>query len=75
MTYKEIVTYIEEIPRFTRKHSLAHTREMLLFLGNPQNGKKIIHVAGTNGKGSGCDAQGRRKKHRIVYFTASGENE
>ena len=45
MTYKEIVTYIEEIPRFTRKHSLAHTREMLLFLGNPQNGKKIIHVA------------------------------
>lgn len=80
MTYKEIVTYIEEIPRFTRKHSLDHTREMLLFLGNPQNGKKIIHVAGTNGKGSvcclsGCDAQGRRKKHRIVYFTASGENE
>lgn len=54
MTYKEIVTYIEEIPRFTRKHSLAHTREMLLFLGNPQNGKKIIHVAGTNGKGSVC---------------------
>ena len=31
MTYKEIVTYIEEIPRFTRKHSLAHTSEMLLF--------------------------------------------
>lgn len=31
MTYKEIVTYIEEIPRFTRKHSLDHTREMLLF--------------------------------------------
>ena len=29
MTYKEIVTYIEEIPRFTRKHSLDHTREML----------------------------------------------
>ena len=80
MTYKEIVTYIEEIPRFTRKHSLDHTREMFLFLGNPQNGKKIIHVAGTNGKRfcmrlSGCDAPGRRKKHRIVYFTASGENE
>ena len=60
MTYKEIVTYIEEIPRFTRKHSLAHTREMLLFF--------CMRL-------SGCDAQGRRKKHRIVYFTASGENE
>lgn len=79
MTYKEIVTYIEEIPRFTRKHSLAHTREMLLFLGNPQNGKKIIHEVNEWKRFcmrlSGCDAQGRRKKHWIVYFTASGENE
>ena len=80
MTYKEIVTYIEEIPRFTRKHSLDHTREMLLFLGNPQNGKKINSCSGNEWKRfcmrlSRCDAPGRRKKHRIVYFTASGENE
>ena len=73
MTYKEIVTYIEEIPRFTRKHSLAHTREMLLFLGNPQNGKKIIHVAGTNGKGSVCaylDAMLRAEGKSTGLFTS-----
>ena len=73
MTYKEIVTYIEEIPRFTRKHSLAHTREMLLFLGNPQNGKKIIHVAGTNGKGSVCaylDAMLRAEGKNTGLFTS-----
>ena len=73
MTYKEIVTYIEEIPRFTRKHSLDHTREMLLFLGNPQNGKKIIHVAGTNGKGSVCaylDAMLRAEGKSTGLFTS-----
>lgn len=73
MTYKEIVTYIEEIPRFTRKHSLAHTREMLLLLGNPQNGKKIIHVAGTNGKGSVCaylDAMLRAEGKSTGLFTS-----
>lgn len=36
------------------KHPLEHTRELLSRLGNPQEGIKIIHVAGTNGKGSVC---------------------
>ena len=36
------------------KHPPEHTRELLSRLGNPQDGIKIIHVAGTNGKGSVC---------------------
>ena len=36
------------------KHPPEHTRELLSHLGNPQEGIKIIHVAGTNGKGSVC---------------------
>lgn len=36
------------------KHLPEHTRELLSRLGNPQEGIKIIHVAGTNGKGSVC---------------------
>ena len=36
------------------KHPPEHTRELLSRLGNPQEGIKIIHVAGTNGKGSVC---------------------
>lgn len=54
MNYTEAVDYIETIPEFTVKHPPEHTRELLSRLGNPQEGIKIIHVAGTNGKGSVC---------------------
>lgn len=54
MNYTEAVDYIETIPKFTVKHPPEHTRELLSRLGNLQEGIKIIHVAGTNGKGSVC---------------------
>lgn len=54
MQYEEAVHYIEDIPKFTKKHTLAHTREFMRRLGDPCCGKKILHVAGTNGKGSVC---------------------
>ena len=53
-TYEEAVQYIEDIPKFTKKNKLEHTRQCLDLLGSPDEGKKIIHVAGTNGKGSVC---------------------
>lgn len=52
--YKEAVAYLEDLPRFTKKHTLEHTREFLKMLGSPGTDRKIIHVAGTNGKGSVC---------------------
>lgn len=54
MTYTEAAEYILNIPKFTKKNSLKHTRTFLSYLGEPQNGLKVIHVAGTNGKGSVC---------------------
>ena len=36
------------------KFGLERTAELLKRLGNPQNALKIVHVAGTNGKGSTC---------------------
>ena len=54
MTYAEAVEYISSIPKFTTKNKTEHTRRFLEFLGNPQEGRKAIHVAGTNGKGSVC---------------------
>ena len=54
MNYEEAVAYIEETPKFTKKNSLDHTRECLKRLGNPEKKFKVIHVAGTNGKGSTC---------------------
>ncbi|MDR1801164.1 MAG: bifunctional folylpolyglutamate synthase/dihydrofolate synthase [Lachnospiraceae bacterium] len=47
-------SYIEELPKFTMKHPLNHTRDFLVSLNNPGLHRKFIHVAGTNGKGSVC---------------------
>ena len=54
MNYEEAVAYIEETPKFTTKNKLEHTKECLRRLGNPQDSFRVIHVAGTNGKGSTC---------------------
>lgn len=35
VTYEEICEYIYDIPKFTKKNSLEHTKELLKRLGNP----------------------------------------
>ncbi len=54
MTYEEAVAYILDIPKFTKKNEPSHTREFLSRLGDPQESFPVIHVAGSNGKGSVC---------------------
>lgn len=54
MTYEKICDYIYEIPKFTKKNSLEHTRELLRRLAIHEQAFEIIHVAGSNGKGSVC---------------------
>ena len=54
MTYEEAVAYIDETPKFTKKNTLENTQAILRKLGNPQDSMKILHIAGTNGKGSVC---------------------
>lgn len=47
--------YLLEIPLWTRKkNSIEAIREILKKLGSPDRRQRIIHVAGTNGKGSVC---------------------
>lgn len=53
-TYEETVSEILRIPKFTTKNTLGHTEEFLKRLGNPHEKFKVIHVAGSNGKGSVC---------------------
>ena len=53
-SYEEAVDYIFNVPRFTKKNSMADTKAFLKKLGNPDHSLRIIHVAGTNGKGSVC---------------------
>lgn len=54
-SFEAAVAYLYEIPRFTSKHTLEDTRAHLVRMGSPDcKLKQIIHVAGTNGKGSVC---------------------
>ena len=73
MNYEEAVAYIEDIPRFTTKNSLDHTRECMRRLGHPQKKFRVIHVAGTNGKGSVCaylDSMLRAGGYKVGLFTS-----
>lgn len=52
MTYKEAVSYLESFIRFGICLGLDNITCLLGLLGNPQDRLKVIHIAGTNGKGS-----------------------
>ena len=52
MNYEQALNYIESIEKFGIDLGLDRMRELLRRLGDPQNGLKYVHVAGTNGKGS-----------------------
>ena len=54
MTYEETEHYILDIPKFAGKHTLKDTGRLLRKLTEEVTESKIIHVAGTNGKGSVC---------------------
>lgn len=53
-TYEEAVNYLYKVPYFTTKNTPEDTRQFLDKLGSPDKKMRIIHVAGTNGKGSVC---------------------
>ncbi len=50
--YTEVVKRIESLKRFGNKSGREVTEHLLPRLSNPDTGMKIIHIAGTNGKGS-----------------------
>jgi dihydrofolate synthase/folylpolyglutamate synthase len=59
MNYSQTLTFLyDKLPMFSRlgaaayKPDLVNTLALCEQLGNPQNGLKTIHIAGTNGKGS-----------------------
>lgn len=55
ITMQEVWDQIEAIPGYARKKSsLLKVREFLGLLGEPDREFQVIHVAGTNGKGSVC---------------------
>ncbi|MBR6771280.1 MAG: bifunctional folylpolyglutamate synthase/dihydrofolate synthase [Lachnospiraceae bacterium] len=53
-SYQEAEEYLLDIPKFSSKNRVEDTVSYLEVLGSPEKEQKIIHVAGTNGKGSVC---------------------
>ncbi len=52
MTYADVLQFIESTEKFGMKPGLDAIQRLLSKLGNPQDQLKVIHIAGTNGKGS-----------------------
>lgn len=52
MTYEEAINKIHSYLVFGSKLGLHRMKSLLGVLGNPQDSLKIVHIAGTNGKGS-----------------------
>ena len=52
MNSELIYEYLDKIGRDGYKLGLDRMQKTLKILGNPEKSFKIIHVAGTNGKGS-----------------------
>lgn len=81
-TYIEAEEYLAEVPKFTKKNPLEETRGFYDFLLHDTEKKpavqlehlgKIIHVAGTNGKGSVCSFLNsicRESGYRTAMFTS-----
>ncbi len=54
MTYQEAILYMEQVQKRGSILGLGPIKVLLEYLGNPQDQLSVIHVAGTNGKGSIC---------------------
>ena len=71
MTYEEALQYTHSLLKLGIRPGLERIRELLARLGNPQRSLRVIHVAGTNGKGSTCamlSAILRRAGYRTGLF-------
>lgn len=54
MTYQECIDYILSIPLFATKLGTDNLNRILDIMNHPERSYPVIHVAGTNGKGSTC---------------------
>lgn len=52
MDYEEALQYIHSASRFKGELTLRRMERLCALLGEPQKKMKLVHVAGTNGKGS-----------------------
>ena len=54
MEYSEIKAFLNDTPQYGETTGVERAGKLLELLGNPDKNLKIIHISGTNGKGSVC---------------------
>jgi len=62
----DAINWVNHQKKDNKRYSLDDLKEALALLGNPEKDLKIIHVGGTNGKGSTCAyLQSILKEHKL----------
>ncbi len=54
MKYQECIDYVLSVPLFAAKLGTDNLNRILDIMGHPEREYPVVHVAGTNGKGSTC---------------------
>ena len=70
---KDILSYLYALRNRGSSFGIERMARLVKLMGNPQSNFPIIHVAGTNGKGSVCamlDAIYRENGYRVGLFTS-----
>lgn len=73
MTIDELEQEISAVPRFGAGGGLSNLKKYLDILGHPERVLRVVHVAGTNGKGSVCaflESILRKAGYRTALFTS-----
>jgi len=73
MDYQATLDHLYRLERFGIKLGLDNIRKLLSLLGDPHRGLKVLHVTGTNGKGSVCAyaaAVMRGAGYRVGLYTS-----
>lgn len=71
--YQDALAWLYRTQRFGIKLGLENMQRLVHELGVPAEGQRVLHVAGTNGKGSVCamiDAIARAHGYRAGLFTS-----
>ena len=73
MEYSEIKAFLNDTPQYGETTGVERAGKLLELLGNPDKNLKIIHIAGTNGKGSVCsyiDDSLKKSGYKTGLFTS-----
>lgn len=73
MTYQKCVDYILSIPLFASKLGTDNLNKILDIMNHPERSYPVVHVAGTNGKGSTCSFLAsilKQSGKRVGLFTS-----